>query len=91
MNHAQFHIGLCFWCDDKQWRCTDVGSRIVAAISLEPREIIELSVDPADSSKRTELKYVDAADWLGGPPYAVVEHVFDEYSIQICSLTRESD
>lgn len=27
--------------------------------------------------------------WLNGPPYAVAEHVFDEYDLEGCTPTRE--
>jgi hypothetical protein len=27
--------------------------------------------------------------WFAGPPYAVAEEVFDEYSIEACSLTPD--
>ena len=57
MHYSQFHIGLDFWCGGKRWRCTDVGSRVIVAISLEPHEIVNLEVDPEDPSKRTERQY----------------------------------
>ena len=92
MNHAQFHIGLDFSCGDKRWRCTDVGSRVIVAISLDPHEVVSLIADPQDRSKRNERRYVtEDASWLSGPPYAIVEHVFDEDSIQGCRLDREDD
>jgi hypothetical protein len=36
MKVSDFKIGLEFWMSGKQYRCTDVGSRIVAAIHLAP-------------------------------------------------------
>jgi hypothetical protein len=38
MKHEQFRIGEEFWCGERRWRCTDVGSRVIVAICLEPRE-----------------------------------------------------
>jgi hypothetical protein len=29
--------------------------------------------------------------WFNGPPFAVAEFVFDEYSIEGCSLTPEGN
>jgi len=29
--------------------------------------------------------------WLVGPPYAVAEEVFDEHSIEGCSLSPDAD
>jgi hypothetical protein len=43
MKHSDFRIGLEFWCGQKRWRCTDVGTRIITAISLESHEVVELS------------------------------------------------
>ena len=92
MNHDQFHIGLDFWCGGNRWRCTDVGSRVIVAISLEPHEVISIDVDPHDRSKRSERRYMtDDPSWLNGPPYGIVEHVFDEDSIVGCSVTPEAD
>ena len=92
MNQAQFHIGLEFWCGDKRWRCTDVGSRVVVAISLESHEVVALVASPEDRSKLTEQRHAtDDPSWLIGPPYDVAEYVFDEDSIQGCSLAREDD
>lgn len=90
MNHSDFSIGLEFWCSDKRWRCTDVGTRVVTAICLEPREMVRGEVDPEDKSKRIQTKYVstDPRD-LNGPPYGVAENVFDDYDIEACSVERE--
>jgi hypothetical protein len=90
MKHDDFKIGVEFWCGDKRWRCTDVGSRVVVAISLEPHEVVRSERDPNDPTKRIETHYTtDDPWWLIGPPYKVAECVFDEYSIAGCSLERE--
>jgi hypothetical protein len=87
MNHNEFSIGLEFWCDGRRWRCTDVGSRVVVAISLEPHEIVHVTFDPKDRTKKsTTRELTNDPSWLNGPPYAVVEHVFDESDIEGCSL-----
>lgn len=36
MKHSEFKIGEQFTCGGKTWRCTDVGTRTVAAIHLDP-------------------------------------------------------
>jgi len=64
MRHSGFSIGCEFLTAAGRWRCTDVGTRTIAAIRLN------LDHDP---------------NWYNGPPYAVVEHVFDEDSIEGCS------
>jgi hypothetical protein len=34
MRHDEFQIGGKFWCDGQQWRCTDIGKRVITAIKL---------------------------------------------------------
>lgn len=65
---------------------------MVVAICLEPREMARSEPDPNDPTKRVQTSYVsdDPRD-LDGPPYGVVENVFDEYDLEACSLERESD
>jgi hypothetical protein len=46
-----------------RWRCTDVGTRTIAA---------------------TRLNHDGDPPWYNGPPYAIVEHVFDEDGIEDC-------
>ena len=40
MKHSEFQIGTEFFTAEGKWRCTDVGTRVIVAISLEPREIV---------------------------------------------------
>ena len=35
MERNEFEIGKTFWCDGKPWRCTDIGTRVIAAIRLD--------------------------------------------------------
>ena len=80
-----FRIGLDFRCGGKIWRCTDVGSRVVVAISLEPHEVVSLENDPSDPSKTIERHHItDDPAWFNGPPYGIVEHVFDEDDLEAC-------
>ena len=90
MTHEEFHIGLEFWCGGKRWRCTDVGSRVIVAISLETREIVKVEhVEGQPGPLRETRVLTDDPSWLNGPPYAVAEEVFDEYSLPGCSLSPE--
>ena len=51
---------------------------------------MSVEVDRLDRSKQTERRYVtDDASWCNGPPYAIVEHVFDEDSQVACSLSPD--
>ena len=90
MKHSAFRIGLEFWCGDNRWRCTDVGTRVIIAISLEPHEVVELSKsDGAVGASRTRRYVTDDPDWLAGPPYQIPERVFDEYDIEGCSPLKQ--
>lgn len=63
MEHEDFRIGMEFTTASGRWRCTDVGTRTIAAIKID---------DPGSDG------------WLEGPPYAVVEIVFDENDFGGC-------
>jgi hypothetical protein len=85
MNLQEFQIGQEFWCGARRWRCTDVGTRVVAAICLEPHEVVEVSQEAG------ERRYVtDDPSWFNGPPYAVAETLFDEDDQRACSKTPET-
>jgi hypothetical protein len=91
MNLSEFLIGVEFWCGEKKWRCTDVGTRVVTAICLEPLQRVRVAIDDIDPTKRTTTRYLsdDPCD-LNGPPYGVAECVFDEYDQEGCSLEFDS-
>ena len=82
MRHQSFHIGLEFWCGGKKWRCTDIGTRVITAICLEPHEVVEVGVEHSDESR----VITSDPSWHVGPPYQIPEHVFDEYDLPACSL-----
>jgi len=77
MRLAEFHIGLEFWCGGKRWRCTDVGSRVVVTISLEPHEVVAVE-DAAGLTGPTRWRrfVTDEPSWLVGPPFGVAQDVF---------------
>ncbi len=83
MKHSDFKIGLEFRTATGRWRCTDIGTRVITAISLEPRNNVRSYIN--ESGERVEEQYVsnDPRD-LNGPPYDVVESVFDEYDFGGC-------
>lgn len=76
-------IGMQFWMSGNQYRVTDVGSRTVNAICLEPHMIVVCT-----KSGHTRKELNDDQSWLNGPPYAVVEHVMDEHVLQVCYLEK---
>jgi hypothetical protein len=89
MKHSEFRVGETFWCGDREWRCTDIGTRIITAICLDDLEYVVYSPGPpkleevGTMSSRPEA---EAAGWFKGPPYAEAECVFDEYDLAGCSL-----
>jgi hypothetical protein len=92
MEHSAFEIGKTFICGGRQWRCTDIGTRTIIGICLENIQSIISSGDPAVEPNSRTLTPAEAEKegWFIGPPYKVVETVFDEYDIQGCSPDREA-
>jgi hypothetical protein len=88
MQYRDFHIGTEFFTAAGKWRCTDVGTRVVVAISLEPREMMKVHYD--ETGVRHEEHYIsnDPRDLIG-PPYSIVEYVFSEYDFDGCYATAE--
>lgn len=85
MNLSEFRIGLEFYCGDKRWRCTDVGSRVAVAICLEP--VSFGTGGPHPDRPGEHITYLsDDQSWFNGPPYAVSETVFDEDDMEACTL-----
>ena len=86
MKHSDFHISSEFFTGAGKWRCTDIGTRVIVAISLEPQETVRVYYD--ETGERHEERFMsnDPRDLLG-PPYSVVEHAFDEYDLGGCYAT----
>jgi hypothetical protein len=91
MRHGEFVVGRTLWCGEREWRCTDIGSRTIVAICLDNAEVVEYSPGPPETTTTRTLSRNEreARGWFRGPPYAVVESVFDEYDIEGCAVTRE--
>jgi len=87
MRHEEFRIAETFRCGGRQWRCTDIGTRTIVAICLDRVEV----ESPSPELRRT-LGHAEAEKegWFSGPPYAVLEHVFDENGIVDCSLAPDA-
>ena len=90
MKHDEFRIGIEFWCGGRRWRCTDVGSRTVVGVCLEPQEIVSVA-SRAEGTAMTTRTITTDDSWFAGPPYAVVEEVFDEHSIEGCTLSPDAE
>ena len=88
MKHGEFYIGLEFWSDGRLWRCTDVGRRTVAAIRIDSAEMTRSENGRTTTYDLTRAQ-AEAAGWFDGPPYAVLERLFDEYDQEGCSSTPD--
>ena len=93
MQHSEFEIGEEFWCSGRQWRCTDIGTRTIIAIRLDRVEVASAPA-PAQTGMPERQRILSRAEaeaegWFNGPPYAVAEHVFDEYDMESCSPEPE--
>jgi hypothetical protein len=88
MEHGDFHIGLEFWMSGSQWRCTDVGTRVIVAIRIDPVEI-GTSENGVVTTRRISRAEAEALGRFSGPPYGVLESVIDEDDREACSLTPD--
>jgi hypothetical protein len=84
MNHAEFTIGTTFWCGERQWRCTDTGTRVIVAIRIDQVDVAGFLTSTLDQNE------AERAGWFNGPPYAVAETVFDENDLSGCSICKAS-
>ncbi len=83
MKHSDFTLGTVFWSSDRQWRCTDVGSRVIVAIRIDA---VEIGSNKPTLRRTLNREQAEANGWFNGPPYAVAEVVFDGDDIEGCSL-----
>jgi hypothetical protein len=88
MKHSDFQIGTEFFTETGRWRCTDIGTRVITAISLEPRRMVRMRGGAHGDQTQESCVSNDPLD-LVGPPYMVGEHVFDEYDLDGCYATKD--
>jgi hypothetical protein len=86
MELSDFAIGETFWTHVGAFRCTDIGTRVVVAVKLGPREIGR--AEKVDGELRITKRIDDDPSWLNGPPYLVEEVVFDENELLGCFRTE---
>ncbi|RYY17707.1 MAG: hypothetical protein EON55_01500 [Alphaproteobacteria bacterium] len=84
MKLAEFKIGSEFTSDGGLWRCTDVGARVVVAIRVDQATITRKSPDEAPSLRTISGRDAEEIGWFDGPPYNVLERVFDEDDQENC-------
>ena len=90
MNHSDFKIGTIFYTSTGKWQCTDVGTRVIVAISLEPRTLVRTCSENGEIQLQERFVSDDPND-LVGPPYFVSEQVFDEYDLEGCFTSQQED
>lgn len=83
MDLHEFRIGRDFMMSGKRYRCTDIGTRTVVAIRVEPFEIVTV-IGGEKTTRVLDASSVKAGGWLNGPPYAVAETVIDEDDRETC-------
>ena len=88
MHHSEFTIGVTFWCSDRQWRCTDIGTRTVIAMRIDS---VEVGSNVPELRRTLSRGEAEADGWFNGPPYAGAEVVFDEDDLPACSLDPDAD
>jgi hypothetical protein len=86
MELSDFAIGETFCTHAGAFRCTDIGTRVVVAVKLGPREVSR--AESVDGEVRITKRIDDDPSWLNGPPYAVEEVVFDENELLGCFRTE---
>jgi hypothetical protein len=85
MTHSDFKIGGAFRCDEKIWRCTDIGTRTIVAIRIDS---VEVGSNIPECRRTLSHGQAETEGWFSGPPYAGVEQVFDEYDQEACTPER---
>lgn len=86
MKLSEFVIGETFWTSTGEFRCTDIGTRVVVAIAIGPRA--STHAEMVDGRRRHTTRMDDGPSWLNGPPYAAEEIVFNEYDLPACFRTE---
>ena len=84
MKLSEFQIRGEFTFDGGRWRCTDVGTRVVVAIRVDQATITRMSPGEAPSLRTISGHEAEEIGWFNGPPYNLLERVFDEDDQEIC-------
>lgn len=82
MEHSEFKIGEEFRDGDHTYLCTDKGTRTILAIRVDTVTVDGAVIDREQAEKE---------GWFNGPPYALLEHVFDEYDMEACDPITAAD
>ncbi len=84
MKLSEFKIGGEFRMGDEEYRCTDIGTRVVA-IRITNIEMETYDTETKTSTTRAMTRAeAEAIGWFNGPPYGCIEDSFDEYDQEAC-------
>lgn len=84
MDLSEFQIGAEFMCGGKRYRCTDIGTRTVIAIRVDEATIATKAPGKKVTTRTITGEDAQAMGWFNGPPYGVLERIFDEDDREIC-------
>ena len=91
MTLDEIRIGCEFWCFGRRWRCTDVGTRVVVAIRVDEATLASHRDGVTTTTRTISGEEAEAIGWFDGPPYGVLETVFDEDDLEVCPLTQDGE
>ena len=83
MNHSDFYIGMEFFYRRREVAVHRYRLARCCSHFLGAAEMVNMHYD--ENKERHEQRFIstDPRD-LSGPPYGVIEHVFDEYDLEGC-------
>lgn len=84
MDLSAFRVGGEFTYGGGRFRCTDVGTRVIVAIRVDEAQVSTLEPGGPLTTRVIPGAEADAMGWFRGPPYRVVERVFDEDDRAVC-------
>jgi hypothetical protein len=84
MERSDFRIGAEFICSGIRYRCTDIGSRTILAIQVDEATVAAKEAGEPVTTRTISGQEAQAIGWFDGPPYSVIEHVFDENDQEVC-------
>lgn len=94
MRLSDFAIGMEFMVryygdTAKRWRVTDLGRYNVIAICVCTCETTRIDREGHETKEIFNSLVAEQRNYFDGPPYGVLQHVFDEYDLPGCMPVYE--